>query len=168
MTKKLESLFDLPESENKRNFEFREDNAIEETTMVTQVLELSNLEKIENALVAVRGLEASDQEMDDLAKHAVESYKDLMDLGMNVEARHASEIFGVAERMLNNAITAKNAKVNKKLKMIDLQLKKAKLDIDNPVGSAGLHSSGSMLDRNELLDRIINVIADNDEHTPKD
>lgn len=168
MTKKLESLFDLPESENKRNVEVQEDNAIEETIMVTQVLELSNLEKIEHALVAVRGLEASDEEMDNLAAKAVESYKDLMDLGMNVEARHASEIFGVAERMLNNAITAKNAKVNKKLKMIDLQLKKAKLDMDNPEGSAGLHSSGSMLDRNELLDRIINVVADNNEHTPKD
>jgi hypothetical protein len=93
--------------------------------------------------------------MDSLAKQAVESYKDLMDLGMNVEPRHASEIFGVAERMLNSAITAKNAKVNKKLKMIDLQLKKAKLDLDNPEGGLSTLSNGSLLDRNELLDRLI-------------
>jgi hypothetical protein len=78
-----------------------------------------------------------------------------MDLGMNVEPRHASEIFGVAERMLNSAITAKNAKVNKKLKMIDLQLKKAKLDMDNPDGKTGSMSNSSLLDRNELLDRLI-------------
>jgi len=152
MTKKLESLFDLPESTNRPNEEKIETTEEE----ITAVVEMSNLEKIENALVAVRGLEASDAEMDNLASQAIESYKDLMDLGMNVEPRHASEIFGVAERMLNSAITAKNAKVNKKLKMIDLQLKKAKLDMDNPEGNAGgVMSNGSLLDRNELLNRLI-------------
>jgi len=57
--------------------------------------------------------------------------------------------------MLNSAITAKNAKVNKKLKMIDLQLKKAKLDLDNPDGASSAGATGSLLDRNELLDRLI-------------
>jgi len=151
MTKKLESLFDLAESTTRSN----EENIKTTTEEITAVVEMSNLEKIENALVAVRGLEASDEEMDTLARQAVESYKDLMDLGMNVEPRHASEIFGVAERMLNSAITAKNAKVNKKLKMIDLQLKKAKLDMDNPEGAVSSMSNGSLLDRNELLNRLI-------------
>lgn len=41
----------------------------------------------------------------------------------------AFEIFGVAEgAMFGHAITAKTAKLNKKLKMIELQLKKASLD----------------------------------------
>jgi len=152
MTKKLESLFELPETSRRPN----EEEITTTSEEITAIVEMSNLEKIENALTAVRGLEASDKEMDDLAKKAVESYKDLMDLGMNVEPRHASEIFGVAERMLNSAITAKNAKVNKKLKMIDLQLKKAKLDMDNPEGNAGgAMQGGSLLDRNELLDRLI-------------
>ena len=150
MTKKLEELFELPETAKKQ------DKKLETTSEeFTAVVEMSNLEKIENALTAVRGLEASDAEMDSLASQAIESYKDLMDLGMNVEPRHASEIFGVAERMLNSAITAKNAKVNKKLKMIDLQLKKAKLDMDNPEGNVGTMSNGALLDRNELLDRLI-------------
>jgi hypothetical protein len=151
MTKKLESLFDLPESSSRPN----EERITTTPEEITAIVEMSNLEKIENALTAVRGLEASDEEMDSLARQAVESYKDLMDLGMNVEPRHASEIFGVAERMLNSAITAKNAKVNKKLKMIDLQLKKAKLDLDNPDGDNGTVSNSSLLDRNELLDRLI-------------
>jgi len=151
MTKKLESLFELPETSRRPN----EEEITTTSEEITAIVEMSNLEKIENALTAVRGLEASDKEMDDLAKKAVESYKDLMDLGMNVEPRHASEIFGVAERMLNSAITAKNAKVNKKLKMIDLQLKKAKLDLDNPDGASSAGATGSLLDRNELLDRLI-------------
>jgi hypothetical protein len=112
---------------------------------------LSALDKIESALPAVRGLEASDVEMDDLAKKAVDSYDNLMDLGMNVDSRYASEIFSVASQMLGHAITAKTAKLNKKLKMIDLQLKKAKLDqVDAP--SAKIPSAeGRMLDRNDLL-----------------
>ena len=119
----------------------------------------NNLEKIETALPQVKGLEAADTEMDDLAGLAQASYKDLMDLGMQVDSRFASEIFNSAGTMLGHAITAKTAKINKKLKMIDLQLKKASLDmrasektkeIENvPVGE------GSLLDRNELLKSII-------------
>jgi hypothetical protein len=66
--------------------------------------------------------------MDSLADMANRSYKDLIDLGMQVDSRYASEIFNVAGTMLGHAITAKTAKLNKKLKMIDLQLKKAQLD----------------------------------------
>ena len=116
---------------------------------------LNALEKIDNALPQVRGLDASDNELDELAQMAVDSFKDLSDLGMQVDSRFSSEIFSVASNMLGHAITAKTAKLNKKLKMIDLQLKKAQLDqklagkaeeIENtPVGE------GKALDRNELL-----------------
>ena len=74
-----------------------------------------------------------------------------MDLGMNVDSRFASEIFGVASNFMNHAITAKNAKVNKKLKMIDLQLKKLKLDKTEGNESDVQHGEGMVLDRNEIL-----------------
>lgn len=47
---------------------------------------------------------------------------------MQVEARFSAELFNAAGTMLGHAITAKTAKINKKLKMIELQLKKALLD----------------------------------------
>jgi len=112
---------------------------------------LVTLDKIEAALPAVRGLEASDQEMDDLASKASESFDDLMSLGMQVDSRYASEIFAVASSMLGHAITAKTAKLNKKLKMIDLQLKKAKLDQSDDAGPATPNAEGRVLDRNDLL-----------------
>jgi len=150
MTKKLQELFELPLDEKNQ----LEEPIIEQCKEVTSEV-LSNLEKIENALPQVRGLEASDTEMDGLADLATNSYKDLMDLGMQVDSRFSAEIFGVAGTMLGHAITAKTAKLNKKLKMIELQLKKAALDaksadkekeIDNvPLGT------GQALDRNELL-----------------
>lgn len=152
MTKKLSELFDLPdESEVGVNESNLERASVEVATQEAY----SNLEKIEQALPQVRGLDASDTEMDELAALATGSYKDLVDLGMQVDSRFASEIFNAASSMLGHAITAKTAKINKKLKMIDLQLKKAILDqkiagkaeeIENtPLGE------GNVLDRNELL-----------------
>ena len=122
------------------------------------------LDKIEAALPQVRGLEASDTEMDALADLATNSYKDLMDLGMQVDSRFASEIFNSASSFLGHAITAKTAKVNKKLKMLDLQLKKASLDQKNSSKSEEIENTplgeGKALDRNELL-KMLNVKTDN-------
>ena len=158
MTKKLNELFELPEDDTSGVTLHIPPDAEEITTEA-----LNNLEKIENALPQVKGLEAADGEMDELASLATSSYKDLMDLGMQVDSRFASEIFNSAGTMLGHAITAKTAKINKKLKMLDLQLKKAQLDqksaskneeIENtPVGE------GKALDRNELL-KMLNAKTD--------
>lgn len=126
---------------------------------------LDTIAKVESALPQVKGLEASDEEMDDLAGLAKEAFNNLMDLGMQVEARHASEIFNSASSMLGHAITAKTAKVNKKLKMIDLQLKKAALDQklnvqsakvnpNNPTESLPL-GTGQIIDRDDLIKQIL-------------
>ena len=123
MTKKLEELFELPEN-NDRGITIALPENMEEITTETS----EALDKIEAALPQVRGLEASDTEMDELAVLATNSYKDLMDLGMQVDSRFASEIFNSASSFLGHAITSKTAKINKKLKMLDLQLKKAALD----------------------------------------
>lgn len=150
MTKKLEDLFELPESELNTLT-----TPIPEKAEVVAKEALNNLEKIENALPQVRGLDASDTEMDDLANLAKDSYKDLMDLGMQVDSRFSAEIFGVASNMLGHAITAKTAKINKKIKMIELQLKKASLDqklaSKNEEISSTPVGEGTLLDRNELL-----------------
>jgi hypothetical protein len=118
----------------------------------------STIDKIDAALPAVRDLDASDREMDDLADMAKSSYNDLMDLGMQVDSRFASEIFGVASNMLGHAITAKTAKLNKKLKMIDLQLKKARMDQDRNKDEPVDTAHGEVLNhlsRNELLEKLI-------------
>ena len=162
MTRKLESLFDLPPS-----------TAVEDEPAPqpaedfrTQLQALDDtIDKIDQALPGVRGLEANDEEMDGLADLAKSSYNDLMDLGMQVDSRFASEIFSVASNMLGHAITAKTAKMDKKLKMIDLQLKKMRLDqqqsvidakaADAGTGEAMQTAQGMVLSRNDLLDRLL-------------
>jgi len=158
MTKKLEELFDLPTDEGLTE-EVTPDNVPEAVPENNEIMQntLSELDKVQAALPQVRGLEASDNEMDELAEKATKGFDDLMDLGMNVDSRWASDIFGVASTMLGHAITAKTAKLNKKLKMVDLQLKKASLDqkaISNNEEIAT--GTGVVLDRNALLDRLLN------------
>lgn len=162
MTRKLESLFDLPPStavEDEPTPQPAED-------FRTQLQALDDtIDKIDQALPGVRGLEANDEEMDGLAALAKSSYNDLMDLGMQVDSRFASEIFSVASNMLGHAITAKTAKMDKKLKMIDLQLKKMRLDqqqsvidakaADAGTGEAMQTAQGMVLSRNDLLDRLL-------------
>lgn len=166
MTRKLEELFELPADvvedglpDYKIPDEVTPDNVPEAKPENNPVMQntLSELDKVQAALPQVRGLEASDTEMDDLAGKAVKGYEDMMDLGMNVDSRWASDIFGVASQMLGHAITAKTAKLNKKLKMVDLQLKKANLDQKAKANSEEtVDGTGVVLDRNALLDRLLN------------
>ena len=156
MTKKLSELFDLPLDEDQSQIEELTLPIPEEVT--TQAY--NNLEKIENALPQVRGLEATDSEMDELADLAKDSYTDLMELGMQVDSRFAAEIFSTAGTMLGHAITAKTAKVNKKIKMIELQLKKAALDAKlnektKEIENIPQGNGSTLLDRNELLKSLI-------------
>jgi hypothetical protein len=151
MTKKLEELFNLDSAEpddkpaveppthsQVRSIDDSYKAVAEITRTLPQIAELDNL---------------GDDELDDLAEKAEKAYDDLMDLGMNVEVRYSSRIFEVASSMLGHAITAKTNKVDKKLKAIDLQLKKLKMDKDSPEDPNDvLNGTGYVItDRNALL-----------------
>jgi hypothetical protein len=159
MTKKLEELFDLPATEPETD----SIPAINETRSALVAID-DTIDKIDAALPAVRGLDASDNEMDELATKATKTFDDLMDLGMQVDSRFASEIFAVAGTMLGHALTAKTAKMNKKLKMIELQMKKMKLDQDNDNdATTGETAQGQVLNRNDLLERLLATRTQNNK-----
>ena len=105
----------------------------------------------------MRDLDTADDELDELGDLAKAKFQDLMDLGMNVEARFSGTILQTAGVLLGHAITAKQAKIDKKLKMIDLQLKKMRLDQTankDPAHNA-LEGQATVIDRNELLNKIL-------------
>lgn len=150
MTRKLEELFDLPPT---ADAETTEPESIPTTQIALQEID-ATIDKIDQALPAVKGLDASDAEMDELASKAQETFDNLMDLGFNVDSRYASEIFAVAGTMLGHALTAKTAKLNKKLKMVELQLKKARMDQDVKGDEPTTTAHGQVLSRNDLLEMI--------------
>ena len=174
MTKKLEDILNLPnvKEEFKEVDKKEKDKKLKETANGGTTVSAKNLDpktqanlqksyaefdKIAASLPQVKGLgDMSDLEMDKLAIEAEESYKNLMDLGMNVDSRYSGRIFEVASN-LKNAIDAKSSKIDKKLKMVDLQLKKLKLDKDgNKDGSPIEESDGFVIsDRNELMKKLL-------------
>jgi len=155
--KKLEEILNLPESKKTIKKAEREKSA---EVAAPFLRDMSEFDKIAAALPAVKGLgDASDSEFDALAQRATDAYDDLMDLGMNVEARYSGRIFEVAGGMLKNAIDAKAAKIDKKLKMIELQLKKQKLDQDagNDEGVDVTGTGVIVSDRNSLIEKLRNM-----------
>ena len=154
MTRKLEELFDFPPSDTTPE---DEPSTIPATQIALKEIN-ETIDKIDAALPTVRDLDTGDKELDDLAAKAQETFNDLMDLGMQVDSRYSSEIFAVASTMLGHALTAKTTKLNKKLKMVDLQLKKLKMDQDaakNAPEQAIEQAHGQVLSRNDLLERLI-------------
>jgi hypothetical protein len=156
MTKKLEDLFQLPEN--------NEPLVIPKPLPAQEVINLEDrleeFDKIASALPRVKGLgDMADGELDALASKAEKAYDDLMDLGMQVDARHGTRMFEVAAQMMNAAILAKTNKIDKKLKMVDLQLKK--LAIDKKHGNETndtIEGQGYILtDRNSILEKLKNL-----------
>jgi len=156
MTKKLEDLFDLPPSESIGDHLIDHSNlTIEDTQTIIANVD-NTIDKIDAALSGVSDVDRSDVELDEIADMAKKSFNDLSDLGMNVDSRFAAEIFGVAGTMLGHALSAKTAKMNKKLKMIDLQMKKLKLDRDLQSEEGPTETAqGQVLNRNDLLERLL-------------
>jgi hypothetical protein len=166
MSSKIEDVFDLPPMKEEVVDEpIKEEETGLDIAQLQQ--QLDTADKIDAALPMVRDLEALDADMDKYADKAMHAFQDLMDLGQNVEDRHAAAIFDTASKMMTNAITAKTAKMDKKLKMVQLQLQKAKFDAQE-AKSRGDDSSiqgeaEEFEDRNSLINAVINKMNNSDK-----
>jgi hypothetical protein len=122
---------------------------------------LSTAEKVDMALPTVVGLDTHDSEMDEIAGKAVSTFEDLIALGGNVPDIHAGKIYEVAGQMLKTALEAKNSKAERKLKIIELQLKKVRAEqIDLDQGNIKGGSFGGEFDRNELLKYLVKTVKE--------
>ena len=148
MTKKLNELFDLAESDNNETNSYKQ--SMHALTELDQQLPAS----------AITDLSTSDAEMDELADKALTHYNDLMDLGMNVEPRFSAPIFEAATKLMGHAITAKTNKIDKKLKALDLEIKKRRLELQEKQAKLNddddNEGSAREIDRNALLEMLRN------------
>ena len=154
MTKKLEEMLNLPENNDLPEPEPEIELPAEHESTFRDIEEF---DKIASALPTVKGLgDMADKELNEVANKAMSAYEDLMDLGMNVESRYSGRVFEVAGTMLKTNLDAKVAKLDKKLKMVELQLKKEKMDRDSGPGDGDIvNGEGYVVtDRNSLLERL--------------
>jgi hypothetical protein len=135
MTKQLEKVFDLPDM-TKEEME----DALTVADNVTR----------EMRAIDPKSDDVLDTEIDGIATKAMNSYEDLMNLGMNVEARFAAPIFDSASKMLGHAVTAKLGKAQKKLKEAELKLKAIKMGEMDKDGDPQ-EITATVWDRNQLI-----------------
>jgi len=98
MTKKLEELLNLPDSKEIVDEAKSEEKQNKRETAIVEQGEtfdaLQEMDKIASALPKVKGLgDKADSELEDISNRALSAYEDLMDLGMNVEARYSGRVF---------------------------------------------------------------------------
>ena len=159
MTKKLEELLDLPDSKEIIKQDQKKDRKEVLAQQNETLRDIAEFDKISAALPAVKGLgEMADTELNEVAQKAMDAYDDLMDLGMNVESRYSGRVFEVAGGMLKTSLDAKVAKLDKKLKMVELQLTKEKMDKDGKPDDEMIQGEGYIVtDRNSLLEKLKNM-----------
>ncbi len=164
MTKKLAELFNVDEVSVNATTETEEvvnltTSSVGLAISTMQAVDLT-MDKIDEALPAITDLDATDAELDELADLAKAKFNDLIDLGMNVEPRVSGTIFQTAGVLLGHDISAKQSKIDKKLRIIALQIQKAKLDQSlNKKASTEepdeIEGKATVVDRNSLLKTIL-------------
>lgn len=123
--------------------------------------------------VALVGFIDHDDEMDNFAQEAFDSYKDMFGFAMASPPRDAAAVFQASEAMLKLAVEAKNSKIDKKIKMLDLQLKQRKLQLEEQkernkmlpktINDAPEDSNGVAMSREDLLAAMLDADTDDDK-----
>lgn len=145
----LEQLFNLPSAELPEASTEVVEQLEHQIEAVDQASDMQ--QKIEQALPQVSGIQFHDGEMDDIAAEALQTYKDIKDLAMNVEARHAAELLSVAAGLLQTALEAKTKKTDSKLRTVSLQLQALRAQTKQ-VQSGVIETQGSVVgNRNQIM-----------------
>jgi len=168
MTKKLEEVFGFPPSVSEIDTSLTQEVEVPESVkneLATAQATIDMANRVDLALPVVTDMAGAARELDSLARTAQEQSERLMDLGFNVDDRNAGKIFEVAAQLLKTAVDAKTAKIDKKLRMVELQLRKARLDSDKKAGNntENIIEANDVVtaNRNDLVKAILNSVGHN-------
>ena len=164
MNKKLEDFFNMAPAADSEIVESEQEEVNTEIVVPDIDEKSEEVDKVDEALPQVTGLD-DDAQMNELIKLAIESHKNLSELGMQVEAAFAGKIFSAASDVLKHAMDAQQYKIDKKLRTVDLQIKKQRLDLQQSVVSGKtnpIQATATAIDRNELMKQL----KDNSKNTP--
>lgn len=114
---------------------------------------LSNAKDMKRSLMVVPDILDKEDAIDNLSDTASKYFEDIMDKAFNSEDKYASELMTAANLLLKTAIDGKTALINAKLKLLDLELKKQRLDqsVKAPEIKQVNGTEVTLADRNSLL-----------------
>jgi hypothetical protein len=154
---KLEETFNIPdtieeieEKANQLSDAFSDDPDTDLDILVQEFAKSTQLD-----FVDMNDLAKYDREMDEVSEKTLREFEDLMILGKDVETRHAGEIFSAAAQMAKLTLDARSNKMNAKLKMAELAIRKKRNDLleqkQNGTKDQDDDIEGEVLDRDALL-----------------
>jgi hypothetical protein len=171
MTKKLEEVFGFsPEVDEEKTDTELKNNTLPDVLIEPSIADdirsaqavIDMASRIDMALPTVTDMAQSERELDGLASKAEEQSDRLMDLGFNVDDRNAGKVFEVAAQLLKISVDAKTSKLEKKLKMVELQLKKARLNQTDKSDDNIIDADETVIaNRNDLVQAILNRVGHN-------
>lgn len=105
------------------------------------------------------GVVEHEAEADDIYAQAMKAHKDLLDLGFNIESKHAgANAFAPSAKMLEIALKASQSKALKKMEALKLLMDKEahEKDMGKDVQDGEIIDSGSSIlaNRNDIMDKI--------------
>lgn len=89
---------------------------------------LATAKDMRRQLIEIPDVSEKEEQIDEIADSAAGYFEDIMDKAFNAEDRFASELFNAANALLKTALDGKNSIINAKLKLLELELKRQKLE----------------------------------------
>ncbi|EON7637246.1 hypothetical protein FOI42_RS04175 [Escherichia coli] len=153
-----------PEEDSTEMDLYQDDDEVDETEISLEEAKAA-MEKLKAMRVQLRDLPditSRKAQLDRLAQMAERKFEDIFDRAFNCEDRFASEMINAANSMLKIALDAHAKIIDSDVKLVDLQLKKDKMEIElnmKPRGPAAPTSDPNAIEgqkvvhktRNEML-----------------
>jgi hypothetical protein len=161
MTRRIEQTLNLPRLEDAvREFNQAAPELEEASRKVDKIS--ASLDKVSRSERDEEGTEVHCKEMDEVYRQALKAHKDMIDLGFNVEARHAGNIFEPAARFLEIAMNASKSKSEQKLKTLKVRISRQRGADPNDTEQGVIEADPTafLADRNDLLKDLVGKLRD--------
>ncbi len=146
---------ELPDFYNDEDEEEKEDLNIEEARRA-----MESLKQMRIQLRDIPDITSRKKLLDKLAEKAEEKFNDIFDRAFNCEDKYASEMINAATAMLKIALDAHSKVIDSDVKLIDLQIKKDKIEIE--LNQNKKPNDGTVSDQNSIEGEKVRVMNRNE------
>ncbi len=133
MTKSLEDELNLPRiADALKELEQQDSKEDQENQLMTPEeisKALANMSELSRSLKTNDDFSENETKLDDLQDAAVKAHQDLLDAGFNVDPKNAEAFLAPATQFLSIALDSEKQKIDRKIKLLKLQLETDKLEL---------------------------------------
>lgn len=134
MTKSLEDELNLPRiADALKELKDQDDKEGSEMDLMSPEeikTALANMSELSKNLKTLDDFDANESKLEELQDAAVKAHQDLLDAGFNVDPKNAEAFLAPATQFLSIALDSEKQKIDRKIKLLKLQLETDKLELE--------------------------------------